>query len=100
MRNKLKSTNKIICLFLLVLCCFFAACKDSNDDDNANDNDYVIIDLGEVNKLTFSHNSGLYDRKFKLTIAAQAGNEIYYSTEALGCLQEQVSESAADGLEA
>jgi hypothetical protein len=81
MRNILKSTNKIICLYLLVLCCFFTACKDSNGDDNANDNDYVIIDLGEVNKLTFSHNSGLYDKKFKLTIAAQAGNEIYYSTD-------------------
>jgi hypothetical protein len=88
MQRKLISTNKTIRRFfsakfalfaLLSFCCLLVTCKDSGGDDD--EYNYEIIDLGEVDKLTFSHNSGLYNRQFKLTIAARAGSEIYYSTD-------------------
>jgi CotH protein. len=77
MRIKQNSIKKIICLLLFTLCCFFVTCKDSGGD--AYDNE--IVDIGEVKELMFSHNSGLYDKQFNLTIAAADGSEIYYSTD-------------------
>jgi hypothetical protein len=89
MRLKLNLFNKIISLFLrakpalfffTILCCLLVTCKDLIGDDNYEYEDSVI-DLGEVNELTFSHNSGLYGKQFNLTIAAEEGSEIYYSTD-------------------
>ena len=94
MRINLISTKKIIRFFLsalrvklvlltklalLALFCLFVTCKDSGGA--ADEYDDSIIDLGEVKELTFSHDSGLYEKQFNLTIAAAEGSEIYYSTD-------------------
>ena len=65
-RINLNSINNAICLFFLALCCIFVTCKDSTVDDEY---DYSIVDLGEVNELTFSYKSGLYEKQFNLTMA-------------------------------
>jgi hypothetical protein len=78
--SKLALRVKTALFILPVLCCLFVTCKDL-DGDNNDEYDDSIIDLGKVNELTFSHNSGLYDKQFNLTIAAAEGSEIYYSTD-------------------
>jgi hypothetical protein len=79
MRIKPNSANKILCLSLLALCCLFASCIESGGSGD-NDDGYNNPNSGVVRVLTFSHNSGLYDKQFSLTIKAPEGSDVYYST--------------------
>jgi hypothetical protein len=68
--------RKITCTFLIALCCLLITCKEqesSSDDDD----DYYNPNAG----FSFSHNSGLYDKQFSLTIRAPEGSSVYYTTD-------------------
>jgi len=81
MRIKQNSTNKTLCLFLFALYCIFTNCKDPSVRQDNYDDDVYNYPNGTSKDLTFSHNSGLYNRQFSLRITAEAENEIYYSTD-------------------
>jgi hypothetical protein len=50
----------------------FISCKDKPDED---------YEIPEARRLTFSHESGLYPKSFKLTLAAPSGSTVYYSID-------------------
>jgi len=86
MQIRPNSANKIFCLLLIVICCLFAACPEpntlgKNQGDNDSDDEYTNPNAGAVKELTFSHNSGLYSESFSLTITADPGSAVYYSTD-------------------
>jgi len=81
--KKTNLINQIICLFLLALCCLFLSCPETDAPivNNNPGDEYNNPNAGEVRELTFSHNSGLYNNQFVLTIKAAAGSSVYYTTD-------------------
>jgi len=75
----MKKIIRILAAFIFVL--FFLACCHDNGGGEEEGGYGEPIDLGEVSELTFSHNSGLYNKQFNLTLAAEEGSDIFYSTD-------------------
>jgi len=73
------STNRVVCSLLLALCYFFTSCKEPA---NVVDDTYNNPNAGASRDHLFSHNSGLYNQQsINLTITADPGSVVYYSTD-------------------
>jgi hypothetical protein len=73
--------KKIFFLFFLALCCLFITCKEQESSSDNNDDEYKNPNTDAVRELTFSHNSGLHEKQFNLTIKAPEGSSVYYTTD-------------------
>jgi len=71
MNAKLIAANQAVCLLLVALFLLFASCNQPDEE----------TDTGISRELSFSHDSGLYNAQFSLSISAPEGTDIYYSID-------------------
>jgi hypothetical protein len=66
--------------FILFSLLLFVTCKEQ-DSSSDGDDGYKNPNTDVVRELTFSNDSGLYDKQFSLTIKAPEGSSVYYTTD-------------------
>ena len=76
--------RKVVCILLATLFFIFTSCVNPvNPEAQGEDPDigYIPLNPGGTRELTFSHNSGFYNREFGLELSGPAGSTIYYSID-------------------